>query len=172
MKGTSHMAKEISSQPKLWKETYESILSKKDQLSAFLNEIYKIRNLQIVLTGAGSSAFIGEILQYSFYKHTRIPIRAVPTTDLVTHPRDFFQKSIPTLLISFARSGDSPESLATFELAERLNDVIYHLIITCNPEGKLAKIALDTKNSFVLFLPEGTNDKALAMTSSFTSMTL
>ena len=147
--GTSHMAKEISSQPKLWMETYDSILAKKDQIAAFLNEIYKINNLQIVLTGAGSSAFIGEILQYSFYKNTGIPIKAIPTTDLVTHPRDFFQKSVPTLLISFARSGDSPESLATFELAEKLNDVIYHLIITCNPEGKLAKMALNTKNSFI-----------------------
>jgi tagatose-6-phosphate ketose/aldose isomerase len=172
MTDTSHMGKEITSQPQLWRDTYDSVLAKKDHIAAFLDEIYKINNLQIILTGAGSSAFIGEILQYSFYKNTGIPIKAVPTTDLVTHPSDFFQKSIPTLMISFARSGDSPESLATFELAERLNDVIYHLIITCNPEGKLAKIALNTKNSFVLFLPEGTNDKALAMTSSFTSMTL
>lgn len=172
MKGTSHMAKEISSQPKLWKETYESILDNKDQLSGFLDEIYKISKLQIVLTGAGSSAFIGEILQYSFYKNTAIPIRAIPTTDLVTHPRDFFQGSVPTLLISFARSGDSPESLASFELAEKLNDVIYHLIITCNPEGQLMKLASKSKNTFIFLLPEGTNDQALAMTSSFTCMTL
>ncbi|MEO8762721.1 MAG: SIS domain-containing protein [Ginsengibacter sp.] len=172
MKGTSHMAKEISSQPKLWKETYESILDNKDQLSGFLDEIYKISKLQIVLTGAGSSAFIGEILQYSFYKNTGIPIRAIPTTDLVTHPRDFFQGSVPTLLISFARSGDSPESLASFELAEKLNDVIYHLIITCNPEGQLMKLASKSKNTFIFLLPEGTNDQALAMTSSFTCMTL
>lgn len=166
------MAKEISSQPKLWKDTYDSIVAKKNSIADFLNEIYKINNLQIVLTGAGSSAFIGEILQYSFYKNTGIPIKAIPTTDLVTHPRDFFQKSVPTLLISFARSGDSPESLATFELAEKLNDVIYHFIITCNPEGKLTKIASNTKNSFIFLLPEGTNDQALAMTSSFTCMTL
>ena len=172
MKGTSHMAKEITSQPKMWRDTYESILTNKNQIATFLNKIYKIKNLQIVLTGAGSSAFICEILQYSFYKNTGIPIKAIPTTDLVTHPRDFFQKSIPTLLISFARSGDSPESIATFELAEKLNDVIYHLIITCNPQGELAKMALNTKNSFLFLLPEGTNDQALAMTSSFTSMVL
>jgi tagatose-6-phosphate ketose/aldose isomerase len=169
---TSHMAKEIASQPQLWNETYESISTKKDQIAAFLNEIYKINNLQIVLTGAGTSSFIGEILQHAFYKNTGLPVKAIPTTDLVTHPRDFFQKSIPTLLISFARSGDSPESLATYELAEKLHDTIYHLIITCNPEGKLAKVALNKKNSFIFLLPEGTNDQALAMTSSFTSMTL
>ena len=172
MKGTSHMAKEIASQPKLWKDTYDSIFAKKNSIATFLSKIYKISNLQIVLTGAGSSAFIGEILQYSFYKNTGIPIKAIPTTDLVTHPRDFFKKSVPTLLISFARSGDSPESLATFELSEKLNDVIYHLIITCNPEGKLIKMASGAKNSFIILLPEGTNDLALAMTSSFTCMAL
>src|SRR4029079_9021532 len=170
MKGTSFMITEITSQPKLWKDTYEYIKTKKNQINGFLSEIYKLDNLQIILTGAGSSAFIGEIIQHSFNKNTKIPVKAIPTTDLVTHPRDFFQKSIPTLLISFARSGDSPESLATFELAEKLNDVIFHLVITCNPEGKLAKMALDKKNSLILLLPEGTNDKALAMTSSFTCM--
>lgn len=172
MKGTSHMAKEISSQPKMWKDTYESILNNKTEITTFLNKVYEIKNLQIILTGAGSSAFICEILQYSFYKNTGIPVRAIPTTDLVTHPGNFFQKSIPTLLISFARSGDSPESIATFELAEKLNDIIYHLIITCNPDGELAKLALNAKNSFLFLLPEGTNDQALAMTSSFTSMVL
>jgi tagatose-6-phosphate ketose/aldose isomerase len=173
MSGTSYyMAKEISSQPKLWKDTYLSIFAMKEQIASFLNEIYKIDNLQIVLTGAGSSSFIGEILQHLFYKNTGIQIKTIPTTDLVTHPSDFFHRSIPTLLISFARSGDSPESLATFELAERLNDVIYHFIITCNPQGKLAKMASNKNNSFIFLLPEGTNDQALAMTSSFTSMTL
>src|ERR1700730_13411336 len=172
MTGSSHMAKEIASQPKLWKDTYESILNKRVQIADFLNEIYKINNLQIILSGAGSSGFIGEILQYSVHKNTGKPIKAIPTTDLVTHPSDFFLKSIPTLLISFARSGDSPESLATFELAEKLHDVIYHLIIICNPHGKLAEMALNTKNSFIFLLPEGANDQALAMTSSFTSMTL
>ena len=112
MMGSSHMAKEIASQPKLWNDTYESVLAKSGQLTAFLNEIYEIKDLQIILTGAGTSAFIGEILQYSFYKHTGKSVKAIPTTDLVTHPRDFFQKTTPTLLISFARSGDSPESLA------------------------------------------------------------
>jgi len=166
------MAREIASQPKLWNDTYEFVSNKHGQITTFLNEIYQIQNLQIILTGAGTSAFIGEILQYPFYKYTGKSVKAIPTTDLVTHPRDFFHKSTPTLLISFARSGDSPESLATFELAEKLHDKIYHLIITCNPQGRLAEVASNTKNSFVFLLPEGTNDQALAMTSSFTSMTL
>ena len=166
------MVKEISSQPKLWMETFQSISGKRDQITAFVNGVCKIDNIQVILTGAGSSAFIGEILQYAFHKNTGVPVNAVPTTDLVTHPRNFFKKTIPTLLVSFARSGDSPESVAAFELAENLTDNIYHLVVTCSKEGKLAKMAVNTKNAFVFLMPEETNDQALAMTSSFTSMTL
>ncbi len=169
---SSYMAKEITSQPKLWNDTYEFLLANKNKIAAFLDTVFGNDNIQIILTGAGTSAFIGEILQQPFLRNTGVTTRAIPTTDLVTHPGDFFQKSIPTLLISFARSGDSPESLATYELAEKLHDNIFHLIITCNPEGKLARVALNKKNSFTFLLPEETNDQALAMTSSFTSMTL
>ncbi len=172
MTGTSYTAKEISSQPKLWMETFEFILNQKGQLSTFLSDAYKIKNLQIILSGAGSSSFIGEILLYAFQRNTGVPVKAIPTTDIVTHPVDNFQEAIPTLLISFARSGDSPESIAAFELASKCIKVIYHLVITCNPHGALAKLALHAQNAYVLLLPPETNDMALAMTSSFTSMTL
>ena len=172
LNGTAHVFNEINGQPDLWKATFENVLSKKSQIAAFLIDILKIKNLQIILTGAGSSAFIGEILQQSFYRNTGIPTKAIPTTDLVTHPEGHFQRSAPTLLVSFARSGDSPESIATYELAEKLHDEIYHLIITCNPEGGLAKAACNKNNSFIFSLPEKANDLALAMTGSFTSMVL
>ncbi|MBS1744685.1 MAG: SIS domain-containing protein, partial [Bacteroidetes bacterium] len=166
-----HLAREINGQPDLWENTYMSVLEKKDQLLQFLNEIFKINNLQIVLSGAGSSAFIGEILQQSFFINTGVFTVVVPTTDLVTHPRGLIHKTVPTLLISFARSGDSPESTATFELAEKMYDRVYHIVITCNAEGNLAKKAYGKKNSYVFILPETANDQALAMTGSFTSMT-
>jgi tagatose-6-phosphate ketose/aldose isomerase len=172
MTGESHTAKEIFSQPQLWRETYESVLKRKDEIASFLNGIYKTANVRILLTGAGSSAFVGEILQYSFRKNTGLMVKAVPTTDLVTHPADFLQGREPILLISFARSGDSPESLAAAELAERLNDVVYHLVITCNPQGNLVRRMAGFKRSFIFLLPEAANDQALAMTSSFTCMTL
>lgn len=172
IKNNSHLSREINGQPDLWRGTFRSVLEKKDHLSFFLNEIFKISGLQIILSGAGSSAFIGEILQQSFYINTGVPTTVIPTTDFVTHPIGFFNKSTPILLVSFARSGDSPESVATFELAEKMYDVIYHLVITCNAEGNLARKAFDNKNSYVFVLPEESNDKALAMTGSFTSMTL
>ena len=171
-KKDSHVNREINGQPDLWQSTYRAVLEKKEQLSVFLGEILNINKLQIILTGAGSSAFIGEILKQAFYINTGVSTIVIPTTDLVTHPHGFFNKSTPTLLVSFARSGDSPESGATFILAEKMHDVIYHLVITCNPDGVLARKALGTKNSYVFVLPEESCDQALAMTGSFTSMAL
>lgn len=168
----SHITREINGQPDLWKNTFKAVLLEKERLSFFLNKVLKINNLHIILSGAGSSAFIGEILRQAFYNSTRSCTTVIPTTDLVTHPKDFINKTVPTLLISFARSGDSPESLATFELAEKMFDEVYHLVITCNPEGNLAKKAFNAKNSYVFVLPDEANDRALAMTGSFTSMTL
>jgi tagatose-6-phosphate ketose/aldose isomerase len=167
-----HVAKEISGQPGLWERVYKLVYDEKDKLTNFLDDILKINDLQIILSGAGSSAFVGEILQQSFHINTGIPATAIATTDLVTHPEGFFKKSTPTLLISIARSGDSPESVATFELAEKFLDVVYHLVITCNKEGNLAKKGYARKNSFVFALPPEANDQALAMTGSFTSMAL
>ncbi len=46
---------------------------------------------------------------------------------------------MPTLLVSFARSGNSPESVAAVELAEHfLGGRVFHLVITCNADGALA----------------------------------
>jgi tagatose-6-phosphate ketose/aldose isomerase len=162
---------EISSQPMLWQQTWSCIQNYKSRLIDFLKKLYKQNNLNIILTGAGTSAFIGDTLQGPFQKHTGIPTRSISSTDLVTHPDLFIQKERPTLLISFARSGDSPESLAVVNLVHKLCNADYHLIITCNPEGKLA-LESNHSNQIVILLPVETNDKGLAMTSSFSSMLL
>ncbi len=78
------------------------------------------------------------------------------------------------ILVSLARSGNSPEGNAVFELAERQRPgLVKQLVITCNEDGELAKLA-DSRGArgFKLLLPEETNDKGLAMTSSFTTMTI
>lgn len=166
-----HTSYEISSQPDLWRKTWQYILMQQNQLKKFLNPIYSKRDLVVILTGAGSSAFIGVALQGSFQKYNNLLTRAISTTDLVTHPDFFIQKERPTLLISFARSGDSPESIAAVNLANEICNEVYHLIITCNPYGKLAQ-EKDKNNNFIFLLPPETNDKGLAMTASFTSMLL
>ena len=125
------------------------------------------------MTGAGSSAFIGEAAQGLVQKKTGLNTKAIATTDIVTHHELFFQPDFPVLLISFARSGNSPESLETVRLADTYCEKVHHLIISCNKDGELAHYAAENpEKSYLLLLPEAANDKSLAMTGSFTSMLL
>ncbi len=169
--GGIYTAKEISSQPDLWIETYSLLRNEKSRISDFIAKFLKEDCPLIILSGAGTSAFIGEALMGVYQKQLGIPVRAIATTDIITHPADYFIYDRPTLLISFARSGDSPESLATVELAEKYCNNLYNLIITCNKDGELAR-KTNSDNSYVFILPDETNDRSLAMTSSFTSMLL
>ncbi len=169
--GGYNTALEIAGQPELWKEVYQLILDKSDSLHLFLEPLMRLAHLRIILTGAGSSAFIGEAAQGIIQSDTGKITQAIASTDLVTHPQVFFLKEIPTLMVSFARSGNSPESIEAVRLANSYCDTIYHLVITCSKTGDLAQLAEET-NVFTLILPEKSNDKSLAMTGSFTSMLL
>jgi tagatose-6-phosphate ketose/aldose isomerase len=104
-------------------------------------------------------------------RNTGINTYSVATTHLVTHPQDYFEKDTPTLLISFARSGNSPESVAAAKFADKYCLNCYHLIITCNKDGDLARFSSKNKN-LVFLLPPNSNDKSLAMTGSYTGMLL
>ena len=170
-KGAIYTAREIAGQPELWIKTFNRIREHQSQLSQFLKKCFKKNNLEIILTGAGTSAFIGDALEGPFQQKTGIPTRAVATTDLVTHADQFFSSEKPKLLISFARSGNSPESVAAVDLANTLSNDIYHLIITCNPKGALAQKS-NSDNCYVFLLPPEADDQSLAMTGSFTSMLL
>jgi D-galactosamine 6-phosphate deaminase/isomerase len=163
-------ASEISQQPGVWRKIWESVVGQKDSIKDFLATA-AANSDAIILTGAGTSAFIGLSLRGVFSKSTQKITEAISTTHLVSHPTDYISKKHTVLLVSFARSGDSPESKAVIELADKYSKECYHLIITCNPEGELAKG--HTKNGkFVFLLPEEANDKSLAMTSSYSGMLL
>lgn len=163
---------EILQQPAAWRQVITYLQGRSAGTREFLDPIMEQPDLRIVLTGAGSSAFAGELLAGALGRRLARRVDAVPTTDLVSNPRDGFAEQLPTLLVSFARSGNSPESLAAVELADRLLPSVRHLIITCNPDGELAGRHDRRPDSLVLLMPTITNDRGFAMTSSFTSMVL
>lgn len=163
-------AKEITQQPLLWTGTWQLVKERRQALELFLNEAYQQESLTVILTGAGTSAFIGNALQGPFQKNTQQNTVAIATTDLISHPEHYLNDKV-VLLISFARSGDSPESVAAVNLANELCRKVYHLIITCNPAGSLA-LAKSSEPAFIFLLPPGSNDQSLVMTGSFTSMLL
>jgi tagatose-6-phosphate ketose/aldose isomerase len=169
-KGAVHTAREICQQPDLWQKILKDLVVQRPELDRFLTTaLHNAR--KIILTGAGTSAFVGQSLTGLIQGKTGVPTEAIASTELVSHPRHYFMPGIPTLLISFARSGNSPESVAAVSLANEICKSCYHLIITCNPDGKLAR-HVTAKNSFVFPLPPEANDQSLAMTSSYTGMLL
>ena len=127
--------------------------------------------MRVILTGAGTSGFIGECLVPYLAAQLPCRVEAIPTTDLVCAPYLYFKEAAPTLLVSFGRSGSSPESVAAADLADQLVGDIRHLAITCNPDGALARKISSAGNGMAILLPEETNDQSFVMTSSFSCMT-
>lgn len=165
-------AREISQQPVVWTKI-ESVMGREAAaLRAFLAPLLARRDLHIVLIGAGTSAFVGECLAAPLRRSTGRRVDAVATTDLVGSPGDWLEPEVPTLLVSFARSGNSPESLAAVTLAEQYIRDCHHLIVTCNAQGQLYQHAQKLRSAHTILLPEETNDRGFAMTSSFTGMML
>jgi tagatose-6-phosphate ketose/aldose isomerase len=169
-KGAINTAKEIYEQPLIWNHTYAKLAKEQKDISNFWNSALK-DSKEIILTGAGTSAFIGYSLEGTFQRHTGITTVSIPTTHLVTHPEDYLGADGPILVISFARSGNSPESVAAVRQVDRICKNCYHLVITCDKDGQLANYKSGNKK-YTFVLPPESNDKSLAMTSSYTSMLL
>lgn len=160
---------EIGQQPDVWRD----IAQRSDPgLEEFLRDVVGRPDLRIVLTGAGSSSFIGEIASAALRRRLGRRVETIPTTSVVASPLDHLESHTPTLLVSFGRSGNSPESIATTELADELVDDVWHLVFTCDPTGELGRTHSGRANSRVVYMPERTNDSGFAMTSSLTSMLL
>ena len=165
-------AKEIIQQPDTWRESIKNLIKNKIEIKSFIDSFLSKKEFRIILTGAGTSAFAGEVCEPYLTSLLNKRVEAIATTDLVASPKSYFIKGMPTLLISFARSGNSPESVHAVNLASQLVDDLYQIVITCNENGKLAKNTVNDEKSLLLLMPPQTNDLGFAMTSSFTTMVL
>jgi tagatose-6-phosphate ketose/aldose isomerase len=164
--------REIAQQPAMWRQVAADLAARREAVDAFLAPLLALDDLRIVLTGAGTSAFVGELLAPALTGRLHRRVEAVATTDVVSNPGEVFAEDVPTLFVSFARSGDSPESVAATQLADRSLGSVHHLVVTCNADGELARVHGDAERSLVLLMPPQTHDEGFAMTSSFTSMAL
>lgn len=174
--GANITASEIYQQPGLWQEAHDLYVGKREEIQAFLEAIYaKHAQVHIVFTGAGTSEFVGQsIVNYLNRVNDSKQLRfsSVGSVELVSRPEDYLQADVPTILVSFARSGNSPESLAAVENAEKIVIDLYQISITCAPDGKLAVAAAQDEKNLLLLQPAGSNDKGFAMTGSYSCMVL
>ncbi len=168
----SYTVEEICQQPDMWQEVLNILHKEKDALQDYLRPILAQDNIRIIFAGAGTSQYIGDILAPALREKLPYRIESIGTTEITANPQQYLEKNVPTLLVSFARSGDSPESIATYDLVEKLVNNVKQLVITCNENGHLAVRAKQATGGYVLLMPPASNDRGFAMTSSFSCMLL
>lgn len=167
--GYADTLREILQQPQTWQGTAE--LVNQPEVARIFAHALASKPTHIVLTGSGSSMYIGESIAPTLQAGLGIPVQAIAAGTLLTHWRGVLPPG-SGLLVSLARSGDSPESCG---VVSRLLDEApgwRHLVITCNAKGKLATLYHDEPRVDVVVLDERTNDRSLVMTSSFSNLLL
>jgi len=175
--GAEITTREIKQQPELWQETLTIYQEKQEAIATFLRTIKQKtdKRIRVVFTGAGTSQYVGDTIVPYLNKTGATAdylFESIATTDIVAAPEQVLFADEPTLLVSFARSGNSPESLAAVKIVDQFVADSYHLTITCAADGSLAQQAAADEASYLLLMPERSNDAGFAMTGSFSCMAL
>jgi tagatose-6-phosphate ketose/aldose isomerase len=165
-------ASEIAQQPMLWIELAKILLDRKTEIARFMGKVLGVPQLRIILAGAGSSAYIGEMISMAAAGEFGIAAVSVHTTDIVSVPNSTLFPEIPTLMISFARSGNSPESVGAVKYARKKIKDLYEIFIMCEPQSELAEHINGNEKALTLLMPQGSADVGFAMTSSVSCMAL
>jgi tagatose-6-phosphate ketose/aldose isomerase len=165
--GYGHTLSEIAQQPAVWPEAASRIVHRADDLTKCLAGLEAA-----VLTGSGSSQFASECIAPALQKRLGLPVSAVAAGTILTDPEICLPPSDSFVLVSVARSGNSPESRAAVDWLLEARPKVRHLFITCNKDGALARSYTGVQGAQSVVLPDETNDESLVMTSSFTSLVL
>ncbi len=165
--GYFHTLREICQQPSTWLQTCDLMSGHAARLGSILNGM-----ASLILTGSGSSEYAGDCVRLPLQNELGVGTQAIGGGALLAHGRKALPPSRPGLLISIARSGDSPESVGALALMLRTEPEIRHLVLTCNEAGSLARTYQNDPRVLVITLNQETNDQGLVMTSSFTNLVL
>ncbi len=164
--GYFHTLREICQQPWTWLQTSERMIASRENLIQIIKDMRSV-----TLTGSGSSQYAAECVHFAL-QNLGVRIESVSGGDLLIYGGKVLPPERPGLLISLARSGDSPESRGAIEFLLNAEPKLRHIVVTCNEQGSLAKEWRDNAKVHVITLPKETNDQSLVMTSSFTNLLL
>lgn len=164
--GYFHTLREICQQPQTWAITAAAAAERRIQLRDLVEPCRAM-----ILAGSGSSQFAGDCLAPALQKELRMPVEAASSGWLLMDG-GLSVPAGPCLMISLARSGDSPESTGAVECVIARHPQVRHLVLTCNANGRLASMYRNHPLVTVFALDDATNDRSLVMTSSFTNMVI
>ena len=165
--GYFHTLKEICQQPWTWLRTCDRMIASRDSLKKDVAGI-----CSLALSGSGSSEYAAECVRLPLQNELGICTESISGGSLLLYGGKALPPGRPGLLVSLARSGDSPESSGALELLLDTEPEYRHVVVTCNEQGSLARAWCDHEKVRVTTLPAETHDKSLVMTSSFTNLLL
>lgn len=176
-RGLEHTPREIWQQPGTWSKTYKICGTRRGELIQLLRSGGIGRGVTtsptVYLVGAGTSDYTGRALAPLLRRRWGCDVWPVPSTTLLTDFDDFHRDGREYFWILFSRSGDSPEGVALLERALERHRGIRHIVITCNPQGRMAQLGARYRDRVLaIVLDDAVNDRGLAMTSSFSNMLL
>ena len=175
-RGLAHTPAEIAQQPATWGATFELFSSKRKEIRNFLSAAGTTSpgdsQVIVFLVGAGTSDYIGQAVSQLLRKSWRCEVIAVPSTDLLTQMDELILPGRKYLWISFSRSGDSSEGVAVMARALERYPEIHHIVISCNPNGRMLRENVGNPKVLGICLNDAVNDRGLAMTSSFSNMVI
>ena len=166
-RGYGHTVREIAQQPVTWIETAARMRTLLPLVDESLDGVSAV-----VVTGSGSSVYAAECVAPCLQRALGVPVSAVPAGLILTHPETCLPPTGPFLVVSLARSGNSPESRAVVDWLLESRPQARHLFITCNRDGALATSYRHRPDVRTIVLDEKTDDRSLVMTSSFTNLVL
>jgi len=175
-RGLVHTPGEIAHQPDTWSKTFDLFRSQRENIQNFLATAgvsgASGSRVIVYLVGAGTSDYIGRALSYLLRKNWQCEVIAVPSTDLLTQMEQLILPGRKYLWISFSRSGDSSEGVAVLEKARERYPDIHHMVISCNPDGRMLQDSAGDPKTLGICMIDEANDRGLAMTSSFSNMVI
>jgi tagatose-6-phosphate ketose/aldose isomerase len=175
-RGVVHTPAEIAQQPETWSATFELFRSKRKEIQKFLSAAgmtgVDASQVIVFLVGAGTSDYTGQAVSHLLRKNWRCEVIAVPSTDLLTQMDELILPGRRYLWISFSRSGDSAEGVAVLARAREKYPEILHIVISCNPHGRMLRENADNPKILGICMIDAANDRGLAMTSSFSNMVI
>jgi tagatose-6-phosphate ketose/aldose isomerase len=117
--GYFHTLREICQQPSTWIRTSELMRQSAPALSRLIEGVSSL-----TFSGSGSSDYAGDCVRMVLQRELGINTRAIPGGTLLTHGGHALPIGRPGLMVSLARSGDSPESVGALALMLKIEPQI------------------------------------------------
>ncbi|MBR0574405.1 MULTISPECIES: SIS domain-containing protein [Pasteurellaceae] len=168
--GAQYTIDEVAQQPNCWRQIKDLLDQQDPALYQLIAKTLNNPTAYITFCGAGTSAYVGDVLADAIQQFAKARVRSVPTTDIVSRPNYYFDSESEGIVFAFGRSGNSAESVDTADKVSQLAPKVHQINVTCNPNGELAK--RNDSHNHVCLMPPETHDKSFVMTSSFSTMLL